>query len=176
MAQLAESLRALVRPLQTRIMGIVSRAVVNLSDDSKGRQTVQASVLAGEVRTGVERFQEYGFRSRPLDPSDDGACEAVVLFPGGTRSHGLAVACDDRRFRPAPLGKGEVALYTAEGDAVRLEAGRRVLLEGDELVVQFAGTTLTIDAGGVSVSTPGDFTVECAKFRVTTTDGVEFVE
>jgi phage baseplate assembly protein V len=108
----------LLRPITTRISNLVSRAVVALVDDSKRIQDVQLSVLKGETREGVERFQEYGFTSVPHP-----GAEAVVLFPGGSRDHGLCVAVDDRRYRLKGLEDGEVAIYTDEGDKITIKRG-----------------------------------------------------
>jgi phage gp45-like len=111
-------IRRAVAPIQRRIMLAVGRAVILASRDAEGIQTVKVSLLAGELRDRVERFQEYGFTSVPLD-----GCEAVAVFVGGDRGHGLIVATDDRRHRKAGLQPGEVAIYTDEGDTVHIKRG-----------------------------------------------------
>jgi len=62
-----------------------------------------------------EAFQHYGFTSR----AKDGA-EAIVLRDGNIF---ISIAEDDRRYRLA-IEEGEVALYSDEGDSVRLKRGR----------------------------------------------------
>ena len=107
-----------LRALQNRIMMIIGRAVLEAVDDSGDLQTLKLSLLRRENRTGVERFQEYGFSSNPLP-----GAEAVVVFPGGNRDHGLCIAVDDRRFRFKGLKSGEVVLYTDEGDKFHFKRG-----------------------------------------------------
>lgn len=124
---------ALLRPLRTRVANMAARAIVRLVNDGAKLQAVQLGVLADETREGCERFQEYGFTSVPLP-----GAEAVVLFVGGRRDHGLVVAVDDRRHRKIGLQPGESAIYTDEGDYVILKRGRIVEVK--------AGTKLRVDA------------------------------
>lgn len=127
------SLNKLVAPLRIRIANLVARAVVQLVNDGAKLQLVQLGVLADETRSDLERFQEYGFTSVPL-----AGAEAVVMFVGGRRDHGLVVAVDDRRHRKKGLEPGEAALYTDEGDYVLLRRGRIVEVK--------AGAKVRVDA------------------------------
>lgn len=123
----------LLAPLRNRVANVLARAVVQLVNDLPKLQLVQLGVLEGETREGCERFQQYGMTSVP-----HAGAEAVVLFVGGRRDHGLVVAVDDRRYRMKGLQPGEVALYTDEGDYVLLKRGRIVEVK--------AGTKLRVDA------------------------------
>lgn len=108
------ALAKLTAPLRRRVQLMVGRAVLAAVDDAKKAQVVQAALLADEVRD-VERFQEYGLTSVP--PKDT---EAIVVFVGGNRAHGVVVATESRAYRPRGLGDGEVALYTSH-DGVRVK-------------------------------------------------------
>lgn len=108
----------LLRPLRTRVINMVARAVISLVDDAKKMQLVQIDVLDGETRADVERVQNYGFTSVPLK-----GAEAAVMFVGGRRDHGLVVAVDDRRYRLTGLQDGEVAIYTDQGDKIVIKRG-----------------------------------------------------
>lgn len=134
----------LLAPLRTRIANLVSRAVVELIKDSTGLQVMQVSALDGETREALERFQQYGFTSVPL-----GGAEAVVLFVGGRRDHGLVLSVDDRRYRKKSLEAGEVAIYTDEGDYLLMSRGRIVEIQ--------AGTKVRINAPIVEIT--GDLNV-----------------
>lgn len=119
-------LHRLLAPLRTRLANLLARAVVQLVDDAPKMQVLQLGVLTDETRSGVERIQQYGLTSVPLE-----GAEALVVFLGGRRDHGIAVAVDDRRHRMKDLAPGEVALYTDEGAAVHLKRGRIVVTDSE---------------------------------------------
>lgn len=101
--------------LQRRIGLTVSRAIIKLVNDAAKLQGVQVALLDDEARAEVERFQEYGFTSVPL-----AECEAVALSVGGSRSHLVVVATDDRRYRRVDLKPGETCIYNQHGDRVHV--------------------------------------------------------
>ena len=126
------------RALARRIRMVVSRAVVTLVNDSLKVQGLQLTVLDNEVAQ-VQRFQEYGFTSVPK-----AGAEAIVAAVGGVRSHLVALAVDDGRYRKNGMQAGEVALYTDEGDYIQLSRGRVI-----EVV---AGNALNVSAPDVTVT------------------------
>lgn len=152
-------LAALIEPLRRRIAGMVARGVVALIDDDETMQALQVRLLAGETRDDVERFQQYGLTSHPHPDA-----EAVVVFVGGDRGHGIAVAVDDRRYRLVGLERGEVALYTDEGDKIHLKRGREIHVETTRLVISAPdGVEITGDlsvTGAVDAS--GEVTANAA--------------
>jgi len=108
----------MVTPFKHRIYNMISRAVVESTNDAEGLQLLKLAILAKENRSGVERFQDYGFSSNPKN-----GAEALVVCPQGNREHVIAVKVDDRRFRLKSLAEGEVALYTDEGDKIHFKRG-----------------------------------------------------
>lgn len=116
-----EQLRKLIAPLHRRIMLSIARGVVKVVDDSKGLQKVQITLLADEVADKLERVQQYGFTSKPK-----AGAEAVALFLGGNRDHGVVIAVDDRRYRLKGLADGEVALYTDTDSKIVLKNGGKI--------------------------------------------------
>ena len=159
-------LRALakaLKPLERRLAQAVLRAVVDAVDDERRLQLVQVSALHGEVQDGVERWQQYGFTSHPHPEA-----EAVLLAVGGQRSHAVAIAVDDRRYRLVGLERGEVAVYDDQGQYLVLRRDRidvfgkklTVAIEGDADVT--VGGNLTAQATSVEVSALLDATVQAA--------------
>lgn len=139
----------MLKPLTSRIQMIVARAVLESLKDDKGIQLLKLDLMADENRDNVERFQNYGFTSVPL-----AGAEAVVVFPGGNREHGLAIACDDRTFRLKGLENGEVAMYTDEGDKIHFKRGNKIEIVSAVEVEVTAPTAHIIAATKVDVDSP----------------------
>lgn len=118
---MTEQLTRFLSPLTTRVRNMVVRGVIKLVDDKSKVQRIQASLLAGELKDGIERYQEYGISSNPPVGT-----EALVVFCGGSRNNGVIVATGDRMFRLKELKPGEVALYTDEGDVIKLGRNRKI--------------------------------------------------
>lgn len=101
------ALNKLLDPLRRRVRLMISRAVLSAISDGQGIQLVQVKLLDGEVRDGVERFQNYSFTSVPLP-----GAEGIMACVSGNRDHGVIIAMDDRRYRIKDLQPGEAAMYT----------------------------------------------------------------
>jgi phage baseplate assembly protein V len=140
------SVRALLRGLWRRLSLLASRALVVKADDSGRCQTVQVRLLDGEVRDGIERVQAYGLTSVPNDATGNSGADAVVIFPGGGRTHGIAVVVGDRRYRLRALAKGEVALHDDLGQVVHLKRGG--------IVVTSLGTLEATAVGPATITAP----------------------
>ena len=124
-----QAINKMLAPLRTRIANMIARAVVSRVDDSKKIQIVQLS-MGDEVHDDIERVQNYGFTSVPQE-----GAEAAVIFVGGGRDHGLAVAVDDRRYRVKGLQAGEVAVYTDQGDKIVIKRGGTIEITAATKVV-----------------------------------------
>lgn len=103
------------------LANVLARGVVALGNAASKLQTLQLTLLAGEVKDGVEHLEPYGFTSAPHP-----GAEALVGFINGDRSHGVTLVVADRRFRLQGLKPGEVALYTDEGDFFHFKRDRIV--------------------------------------------------
>lgn len=147
-----------IAPLHRRVMLAIGRAVLRQADDAGGAQRLQVSLLAGETRGEVERFQDYGFSSHPI-----AGAEAVVVSVGGNRDNPVAVVVADRRSRPQGLAAGEVCIHShIAGQRITLKADGSILIQSAAKVrleaptVEVVGAvTVTGDvvAGGISLRT-----------------------
>jgi len=127
---MVELFRRLIAPYMRMVRMTVARGVINLVNDGLQIQELQVTLLADEVRAGVERFQEYGFTSHPIP-----GAEQVTVSVGGNRDHGIVIAVEDRRYRLKNLAQGEVALYTDEGDKIHLKRDKTIeIVSGNKLV------------------------------------------
>jgi phage baseplate assembly protein V len=155
-----ETLQRLLTPIWRRLRLIVSRGVVSRTDDTRLLQVVQVDLLAGET-AGMERFQEYGFSSRPLV-----GAEAIAVAVGGARGHLVAVAVDDRRHRRGTQEPGEVCLYTDEGDAIRLRRGRVIeVIAGAK--VHVTAPEVVADCGTAAVNATASVTLDTPETQIT---------
>lgn len=116
--------------LRDLINGVFARGTITLVNDGTKMQTAQAKFLADEVLDNLERFQDYGFTSKPKV-----GAEALAIFFGGRRSNGAIIKVDDRRFRLKGLEDGEVAIYTDEGDKIVLKRGNTIEVTTKNYVV-----------------------------------------
>ncbi len=138
-----EQIKKFIDPLHRRLMVSIARGVIEAINDEPGIQKIQLSVLADELRESVERFQEYGFTSVPHE-----GAEALVLRVGGSCDHGIIVAVDDKRYRIKALEKGEVAIYTDEGDFIKLGRNNQITIHSDTKITIQANTIQLEDANG----------------------------
>lgn len=144
---LSPEIRDYIRRLSINLLNSIARGEVKLADDSEGMQRLQMEILEGEEIDEAEYFHPYGFGSVPLE-----GAEAVVLFPGGDRSHPLVVAVQDRRHRPTGKEGGEVYLYSQAGQLVLLKA------DGSVEVSAAPGQKVFVNdgSGGAAVATLAD--------------------
>ncbi|ENG9444899.1 phage baseplate assembly protein V [Salmonella enterica] len=135
------------------LQNMVTRAVITAIDTVRKCQTAGLKLIAGEKKENVEHLEPYGFTSA----AQNGA-EAVVLFPGGDRSHGVAVVVADRRFRLKGLARGEVALYDDQGQSVTLTRAGIVINGGGKPVIFTNATKARFE---MPIESTGDIRDNC---------------
>ncbi len=138
-----DTIRRLLAPLRSRIAAGIARGVVKLVDDAGGLQTVQAELLAGEIRARLEVFHPYGFTSVPL-----AGAEAVVVCPLNVRENAVAVVVGDRRYRLTGQPEGSVSIHD--------DAGQRVSILPDRIEIQ---TTNPVVVDAPTLEVTGDLEV-----------------
>ncbi|TEA26396.1 phage baseplate assembly protein V [Candidatus Schmidhempelia bombi] len=136
----------LMRKVLNKIMNIVSRGYITFSNSSSKCQTLQIKMSGGEQKSDIEHIEPYGFTSRPLD-----GAEAVALFLDGDKSHGVILAAGDRRYRIKSLKKGEVAIYTDEGDCICLNRDNQINIKTKKFIVN-AEELIELNAKNVLVN------------------------
>ena len=150
-------MRELLDQVARRIGMMVGRGTIANVDDNAQAQALQVELLADEAQDGVEKFGGYGFTAVPHPGG-----EALVVFVGGLRSHGVVVATEDRRYRPRGLRPGEVALYDDLGqmvklgrDGIEIETDKPVTIRAERVLVE-ADTVDLGSEGGAKVARVGD--------------------
>lgn len=125
---------------------VIARGELALVNPDSKMQGLQMRLNADEVKDGMEHFEPYGLTSNPHP-----GAEAVAVFVGGDRSHGIVVQVSDRRFRLQGLESGEVALYTDEGDFLHFKRGREIAIETLTLSIK-ATTAVEFDTPLISTT------------------------
>ena len=160
---LVRTVSKLLRPLQRRVDLMVTRAVVRAVDSSTARQTLQVELLNGELASGVENFEQYGYTSHPHKGSG-----GIGLFVGGSRAHGLVICAGDKKYRIKGLKEGEVAMYTDEGDYIHFKRNREIHVEaGEKLVAHTKVADITADTSA-KITSPLTEVVATTKVVMTT--------
>ncbi|WP_410498149.1 phage baseplate assembly protein V [Chitinibacter sp. S2-10] len=136
----------MLAPLSRQIGGMVTRGVVALVNSARKMQSLQLTLLADEPKDNIEHFEPYGFTANPK-----AGAESLALFLGGDRSHGVVIACADRRYRLKGLDSGEVAIYDDQGQSVILKRGKICEINTDQLVIN-AATRVQINSPEVKAS------------------------
>lgn len=139
-----DALNRLLTNIKSRVLLMVGRGVLKAVADDAAVQVCQAALLDGELKSGIERAQNYGLTSVPPVGS-----VATLLFVGGDRSNGIVISAESRKFRLKGLQAGEVALYTDEGDEIRLKRGHEIAVKTSKFIIDAAEIDLN---GAVKVA------------------------
>lgn len=149
---LSSQIQRLLEPLRVSIRMMLSRAIVNVINDSTNMQLMQIEVLSKEIKDDVERVQNYGFTSVPKP-----GAEAFVGFINGNKDHGIIIAVDDSRVRLKNLEAGEVAVYHESGTYIKLKEDGSIELNSNKDIniiqsgkIQLGGDALTALDGVVT--------------------------
>lgn len=147
-----DAVKALLRPYAARIGDMIQRCAVKRVDDAPKTQALQVTAAADATRAGVEHFQPYGFAAVPL-----AGAEGIMLALGGHADHALVIAVADRRYRLRNLQAGEVAIYTDEGDEIRIKRGGTIEVKASSQVKLTApGVVLVNDSDAMALASRTD--------------------
>ncbi len=160
-------MKATLNALRRRISLMIGHAIILTIDDTTKLQNLQVAALADEVMSLRERFQEYGFTSRPHP-----GAEAIMVSLGGNRTNTVIIAVDDRRYRLKLDNAGDVAVYSsgenylvmrANGDIdCRAPGDAQIAIEGDADVIVGGEARLEGDVARLTSATKT--IVECAGY------------
>lgn len=167
----ARTFAKMAAPLGRAVQNMISRGTVRLADSGKKMQSLQVGLLEGETADNVEHFEAFGFTSCP-----SGGAEALVVFPGGDRSHGIAIVVGDRKYRLKGLASGDAAVYD--------ERGQHIILTAEGIVVNAVKYTINAPTeingtlsvsegitGAAGIVTAGDATIGGKSFLSHTNGG-----
>lgn len=132
-------INAAIRTMRRVMMMVGTGRLLADTNEARSTPTVQVALAAGEIRSDVPLMQQYGLASRPVPGSD-----AIIIFVGGDRTRGLAIATGDQRNRPTDLQPGEVCLYHPR-------TGSRIWLKEDG--------SIALDPANGKTAVTGDLTV-----------------
>lgn len=131
--------------LYRRVQMMVAPVKITATDDSGPVHRLQMRVTPVETIDNVPSLHLYGVSAHAPAGSD-----GTAVFLTGDRSSAVVVATNNQAARLRGLKPGEVALYTDEGDYVKLMRGRIVEIK--------VGTRIRIECPLVELT--GDLHVE----------------
>lgn len=129
-----------------RCLNMIARGTLSKAHDNYKLQQVDLKLLRDETKNDVEFFHQFGFTSVPKP-----GAEAIVLFPGGNRSHGIVIAIADRRYRLTGLEEGDVAFHDDSGQAVKLTRNGIVIETAKSISVK-SETGIILEAPEVNIN------------------------
>lgn len=149
---------------------LLSSLVRILAADDVGEvQVLRVDGLVGELRDGVQRFQEYGFSSNPPEGST-----GVAIALGGNREDLVVVGTEHRssRRRNLPVGaaaiysnapaqtecsvdsSGNASLVAALTAAVRGESGVLIQSTSGSVAITAGASSIVIGPSGITITGP----------------------
>jgi phage gp45-like len=149
--------RSTTRSNGDRVGNAAKRATVSKTNDTPLMQEIDLDLHHEEKMVEIENFQPYGLAYRVKPPTTEGGkkrkAEAVVVFTGGNRSHGVVVVVGDRRYRLKDMADGEVAIYDDQKQKVHLTRDGIVVDGGPSkkpVKVTVGNATLNVKDGEIS--------------------------
>ncbi|AZQ10169.1 phage baseplate assembly protein V [Shewanella khirikhana] len=124
----------LLAPIRRRITGMLTRAVVTGIVEDLQRQNLQLKMHADESGDNIERFQNYGISSYP-----PAGAEAIVAALGGSLSGLVAIAVEDKKYRPQGES-GDVFLYHLDGHKIRLTQAGQIIVTATDVIFEAANS------------------------------------
>ncbi len=144
---IADILRV-IEPIKRKLMLMIGRCILTAVKNDSMVQLISTKGLKGETITDIERIEDYGLTSWPRNDS-----ECVVVFVGGNREQGLALAVLDRDARPTDLTEGDVRVYDYRGN--------KITLNSDGIEAECVnGNVITMDSVGIKMECLNGNTVE----------------
>lgn len=132
----AREVLALLRPLASRVLGLVEVGEITLDQEARKFRELQVRADGVTSPSDVPHYEAYGFTSRA-----GAGGEAVVLNVGGDKSQPIVILVGDRRYR-VEVEAGEVCVYNAAGHKITLREDR-ISVEAPLVEVHTTGGTLT---------------------------------
>lgn len=126
-------MKEVIERMANKIKSSVGKALIESISDGNEIQLVKVSGLDNETQSDLERVQDYGLTSNPPIGS-----EAVVLYVGGSKDHGIVIKTDSGEFRVQSLESGEVCIYSKFGQKILLDKnGEIVFNDGTDFATGF---------------------------------------
>jgi phage baseplate assembly protein V len=159
-----ETIKKVMEPMAQRVILSIARASIRLVKPAGQVLKSQIDLYADETRDNVDVIEHYGFTSNPPVNS-----QAVCVFVGGDRSHGVVIATQDQLSRVKNLKPGEVALFTNEGDSIIFHRGNKIDVTTKHLTVNAANdVTVNTDKATVNATTSITATTKTASMTTQT--------
>lgn len=133
----------------------IKKGYLEIVNDTAMLQTAQVTGKSDEVHENVERYQNYGFSSTPVNYDNDNGKGAACLIASSASNIPVIIATDDRRYRPKNSKSGDVVIYSTHDTptATHDTATQRIALTDDgtsnfRLVIKIGSTKIEVKNDG----------------------------
>lgn len=114
--------RSWMNRIERKLRNLAARALLHRVSYREKVRLLQIETWPGDPRDGVEHAESYGFTSHPLP-----GAEPITLNLAGNSGRAIVILVNDRRHR-IEVAEGQTALYTANGEVVKLDNNGQILL------------------------------------------------
>lgn len=152
--------------MKSSINNLLTRSVLQRFRQDQGKQFLQVTGKAGEVRSDVEQICQYGFRSRPLDKA-----RGIMFAYMGDKDNASVALVDDQRHGQDTLGEGEVMVFNDGSCRIKL-LDDTITAEADTRIKATVGTTsVDITDGTIEATADTEVKMQVASTWVSVVSG-----
>ena len=134
-----QQLADFLKPLVSRIKGIVTKGILESVNDETDIQLVKYTGVADEVVSGAERMQPAGVATNPKP-----GASLLTLANLGSKDHPVVVCIDNAEFRPKVENPGDSVYYDEWGNTIKMTEAGIVYTDNQ-------GNIITTDEDGVKI-------------------------
>jgi phage gp45-like len=138
-------LQQILRPINARFSQLIARGRV----EAKEGDTLQVQFQKEDIQDGIERIEPFGFYSNPGD-----APEALILFPDGYRSRGIAIALTRKNLSKPTLLPGSATMTASDGTSVIVEDGGKIAIQNNKNELISILVELIDKINSIAIETP----------------------
>ncbi|MCX8500297.1 MAG: phage baseplate assembly protein [Alphaproteobacteria bacterium] len=162
-----DAINRMLQPIYNRMNLMIGRAVIAAVQNKGGILLFDVKGLPLEEITDLDSYSHHGLISTPPV-----GAKLAVIFPGGNRSNGMAIAVKVEAI-PSDAQNAEAGLYCGAGSFIIIAPDGSIRIKGGETSVDCTKLTATVTgtaevkAGEIKATSSGNVTVSGNSVSVT---------